>query len=339
MNVVIIGAGVSGLACARALKKSGRSVLVLERGRNVGGRCSAWRTDDGHLIDYGVTFYHGESDAFIEALRQVNATRIDGWPNRVEGRGSPSQPHSFLPRSNRLAFAEGANVFPTHLARDIDVRCATNVERIEVARKNLLLYLSDGEIVQVDELVLAMPCSQIRKLLGPVETVSDEARGVRHLLSTLHEVPSLAVLASYESSEATPEWGGMWEALLPEDSEILQLVSRESGKRPDAGGGAFVIQARPGWSARHLESSPEDWTRALLDECGKYTGDWIRSPKWTKAHRWRYARTDIGAELASPILLEVGNSRIGLSGETFYRGAGVEAAFLSGVALARRMTE
>jgi len=48
--VIVIGAGVAGLACARELARRGVPVRVLERARGVGGRC-ATRHVDGQPID------------------------------------------------------------------------------------------------------------------------------------------------------------------------------------------------------------------------------------------------------------------------------------------------
>ena len=51
-RVIVVGAGVAGLACARALHRAGRRVLVLERESAPGGRARS-RTVDGYTIDRG----------------------------------------------------------------------------------------------------------------------------------------------------------------------------------------------------------------------------------------------------------------------------------------------
>lgn len=56
-DVIVVGAGVAGLACASDLTAMGRSVLVLEASDRVGGRM---RTDrvDGFLIDHGFQVFN-----------------------------------------------------------------------------------------------------------------------------------------------------------------------------------------------------------------------------------------------------------------------------------------
>jgi phytoene dehydrogenase-like protein len=41
-EVIIIGAGLGGLACAAMLAQRGKRVLVLERSSRLGGRCSSY---------------------------------------------------------------------------------------------------------------------------------------------------------------------------------------------------------------------------------------------------------------------------------------------------------
>lgn len=51
--VVVIGAGLAGLAAAVALHRTGRAVCLLEAGDGVGGRVRSDRTADGFILDRG----------------------------------------------------------------------------------------------------------------------------------------------------------------------------------------------------------------------------------------------------------------------------------------------
>lgn len=65
-DVVVVGAGVAGLACARVLEGSGLTVRVLERSDRVGGRTGG-RVVDGFRCDLGLSWI----DAAHPVLRQA----------------------------------------------------------------------------------------------------------------------------------------------------------------------------------------------------------------------------------------------------------------------------
>jgi monoamine oxidase len=77
-DVVIIGAGVSGLAAASELRKSGLSVLILEARDHVGGR--AWTRHEPDLsapIELGAEFIHGRIPETFELLSEVGKAALD----------------------------------------------------------------------------------------------------------------------------------------------------------------------------------------------------------------------------------------------------------------------
>jgi monoamine oxidase len=77
-DVVIIGAGVSGLAAASELRKSGLSVLILEARDRAGGR--AWTRHEPDLsapIELGAEFIHGRVPETFELLREVGKAALD----------------------------------------------------------------------------------------------------------------------------------------------------------------------------------------------------------------------------------------------------------------------
>ncbi|MEZ4424553.1 MAG: protoporphyrinogen oxidase [Gemmatimonadota bacterium] len=52
-DVVVLGAGISGLSCARRLRASGADVVLLEAGERPGGPIATERTPEGFLIEHG----------------------------------------------------------------------------------------------------------------------------------------------------------------------------------------------------------------------------------------------------------------------------------------------
>ena len=75
-DVVVIGAGLAGLRCARRLAEAGREVLVLEAEDAVGGR---ERTDllDGFQLDHG---FHVLNPAYPAVRRWVDLDALDMQP-------------------------------------------------------------------------------------------------------------------------------------------------------------------------------------------------------------------------------------------------------------------
>ena len=71
--VVVVGAGLAGLACAVSLHEAGRPVVLLEASDAVGGRV---RTDrvDGFLLDRG---FQVMLTAYPEAHRQLDIDALD----------------------------------------------------------------------------------------------------------------------------------------------------------------------------------------------------------------------------------------------------------------------
>jgi monoamine oxidase len=92
-DVVIIGAGASGLAAATELAPSGLKVLVLEARDRIGGR--VWtRREEGLAapVELGPEFIHGRPPATLALLRRAGIAAVDAPMNRLamrDGRLGP----------------------------------------------------------------------------------------------------------------------------------------------------------------------------------------------------------------------------------------------------------
>jgi monoamine oxidase len=94
-DVVIIGAGASGLAAAARLAHAGRKALVLEARERVGGRI--WSLDEPGLpvpVELGAEFIHGRAESTFSVLAKAGSAAVDRrgerWALR-DGKLAPSQ--------------------------------------------------------------------------------------------------------------------------------------------------------------------------------------------------------------------------------------------------------
>ena len=77
-DVIVIGAGVAGLAAAQALCEAGLSVEILEARNRIGGRiCTLHDPSDGAPIELGAEFMHGRPPELLEILDAAGATALE----------------------------------------------------------------------------------------------------------------------------------------------------------------------------------------------------------------------------------------------------------------------
>jgi renalase len=337
-DVLIIGAGIAGLSCARVLVGAGKTVRLIERSRGVGGRCATRRVD-GQPVDHGLAFLHGQSPDFLEVLHDVPGRWLDPWPSVVLGTGTPCQPNAFVHGARRMAHANGINAFPKHLANGLDVVLETAVTGFELAGEDItVLAKQRGEPTSfvARDVVLALAGPQSLALLdNPISSRNIET--ARALLTLLPSVPCATVIALYqpENAEVPP-----WDIWYPETSAALLLVAHDSAKRDNPQQIALVLQARPAWSSAILSTAEGVWVPQLLGDAARSIGSWVARPGTWQAHVWHHARTSPDCELAGPLLLDLERGRrVGIAGELFARGGGVQAAWQSGKQLALRLLE
>lgn len=71
MDAVVVGAGISGLACAERLRRAGASVRVLEASEEVGGKLSSTRSREGYLLEAGPHEVRSGDPAMFRQFREL----------------------------------------------------------------------------------------------------------------------------------------------------------------------------------------------------------------------------------------------------------------------------
>jgi monoamine oxidase len=81
-DVIVIGAGVSGLTAAYVLAHKGCSVLVLEARDRIGGRILTWHASEWpRPVELGAEFVHGGSAALRRAFRRSGVKTCNASPH------------------------------------------------------------------------------------------------------------------------------------------------------------------------------------------------------------------------------------------------------------------
>jgi monoamine oxidase len=107
-DVVVLGAGLAGLAAARAIVAGGQSVVVLEARDRVGGRVYDEQLDDGTTIELGGAFIGPGQDRMYELAGEfglaTHPTFTDG--ESLLASGGRLIRHRGVPRLNPLVLAD-----------------------------------------------------------------------------------------------------------------------------------------------------------------------------------------------------------------------------------------
>lgn len=313
-RVVVIGAGMAGLACARTLADHGVAVRVVDKGRGVGGRMATRKVESVGTFDHGAQYFTTRTASFTRLVASWSEEGVVA-PFALDAPGRPTV-------DTRWVGQPGMSAVCRRLARGIDVTSGVRAARI--ARREGMLELRDEEgarIAEADAVVVAIPAPQARELLSPLH---EELAGA---LAAVEMDPCWALMLGLEATTRAP-------ALAARDpSSAIGWIAREDAKRGERAGTIerWIVHASHDWSRAHLERTPEEVRDLLLGEARAWMGS--VTPVHAAAHRWRWARTT--RPLGMPYLGDV-HAGLFVAGD-YCLGDRVEHAFTSGVAAAERL--
>jgi renalase len=303
--VIIIGAGMTGLACARRLADAGIAPVVLDKGRGIGGRVATRRAGDLQF-DHGAQYVNAHGAGFASALDTLETTgRLAGWAD-----GTGRRHHVGVP---------GMSALPKALGAGLDVRQNTQVLRLVADAGGWLLHLADGAL-RAASVVVTVPAPQVAALLGADHPLVAA-------LGRVQMAPCLTLMAAV---------AGPAPFLTRKDSDdLLSWIAQDSAKpgRPQGAGTLWVAQAGAAFSAAHLEDDPATLTARMLPLLCDRLGASPAEVTHATTHRWRYAR--VTTALGQPFLSS-NDASLYLGGD-WCLGPRIEAAWDSGTAIATDM--
>ena len=303
--VVVVGAGLAGVACAGALRAAGTEVVLIDRGRRIGGRMAGRRVAD-RTVDLGASYLTVSDPAF--------AAVVDDWQRR--GLARPWTDTFAVagdePKSGPVRWAAhgGLRSLVEDLAEGLDVVDATTVAAVR--------RTADGWSVDdrpASAVVLAMPDPQAHRLL-------DDGLQAELPAAASFE-PVLALVAVW----AERCWD--FDGLFVNDHPSLAWVA-DDGRRRGDDAPVLVAHTTAAYAAQHLTdpaAAAPELTAALREVVA------APEPVTTLVHRWSFARPAEGR----PEPYALTDSGLGLCGDGWAEKPRVEAAYLSGRALAEAL--
>lgn len=335
-TVLVIGAGIAGLACARELLALGHAVTVVDKGRGVGGRLATRRIGDASF-DTGAQFISAREPSFAAVLQEAGAVPwSDGFP-ALTALG-PADARDGFPR---WRMPGGMNRLAKHLARGLDVRDQRTVTGLAIRDGGWQVTVEPGdlvkpdaqatgpaEVLRADAVVLTAPGPQAVALLDrcglPVPAV---VRATRY-------DPCLCLLLDFPSSEPLlPPPGG----LRIEDDAAIGWIASQRGKELRSTGEGLVVHARGPWSAERYGWSDERILAELLPAARAPLARFgvVAEPATVQLKKWKFSlpvvtvpEPCVRIDAAAPLLL---------AGDAYGDRPRVEGAWLSGVAAGRAL--
>jgi predicted NAD/FAD-dependent oxidoreductase len=359
-RVVVVGAGIAGLMCARQLTSAGVGVVVVDKGRGVGGRM-ATRRFGGAVFDHGAQYFTARPPWFT--------TEVQGW----ESSGVVSS--WFDSGGSAWRGVPSMTAVAKHLARGCDVRVSTAVTAVSPGdaspwrvavmaggagggepgtRAGEPGTRADEVALDADAVVVTAPVPQALALLdaGGVVLGTDVTRR----LAAVTYDPCLAVLAVLDgpSGMTAPGWwrlgdgGGDGDARGGADGSIGGSAGGDPGGivawvadnqlKGISEVPALTVHCTTDASVAMFDEDADDVIATVLDAVGQLPGHpgGGREVVASQLVRWRYARVataDPGPCLVTDV---EGAGPLVVAGDGF-GGPRVQSAAQSGLAAAHQL--
>jgi predicted NAD/FAD-dependent oxidoreductase len=313
VTVIVVGAGIAGLACARELLDAGVPTRVVEGGRVVGGRLAS-ACADGRYADIGAGYLTADEPAFRGRL---DSWRISGlarpWTDTfdvyegAERTGTTTGPMRWVAPGGLRGLAED-------LARELEVTLEHPVGGVgpgsTVDGPNV-----DG--VAADAVVLAMPGPQALRVLG------EEFGTLRAVAGAQRWSPVLAAVLTYPERS----WRDFHAAFV-NGAPVLEKVFDDGDRRSDRAP-VLVAHSTAGFARQLLDHPDKAANEMAGDEMAAAVSELLGVPAGrAQVHRWTYAQPAPGEGRFAE------QNGVYLAGDAFGRPR-VQTAWNSGRAVAR----
>lgn len=317
-DVLIIGAGISGLLCATELRQKGLSVRLLDKGRGLGGRMATRRMAGGRL-DHGAQYFTVRDERFQKYVDAwLAAGVVQEWFRHLPEDTNPAG----YPRYCGL---NGMTDAPKHLARTLEVHNSQQVTELSRDTDLWVARTATGDSFPAKHLVLTAPLPQALSLLDT--SGLRYANGDAEALRSVRYERGLTTLVILDGPSGLAEPGG-----VKVSEGILTWIgdNQQKGISPEVS--AITLHATHAFAEEHWESANELRGTLMIEAAKPFLKGKVLE---YNCHRWGFTKT---INPWPELYYQNPGLQLTLAGDSF-GGMRVEGAALSGIEAAAAVHE
>ena len=323
-DLVVVGAGMAGIAAATQATANGQRVCVLEKSSGPGGRMATRNKQDG-CWDHGAQYFTARSPAFRAQVQQwVQLGLVAPWREPIAV--WDGEQLSVSRSRERYVGVPQMKAPLINMAAALNIFYNTQVTQVSSEMGGWIIKTQASQW-RASKLILALPAPQSLALV-------DEGSAAHSLASAAIMEPCWALMLEVERPLHLPF------AAAFVNEGLLSWVAHNNSKPERVAGEHYVLHATAEWSRANLEASPEWIQTAMLDEFNRLLAIWLPGQALPQyhlryLHRWRYARA---MSQESAIVSAWPEQGFALAGDWLMDGR-IEGAYCSGISAANALQD
>ena len=314
-DVVVIGAGLSGLTAASQLHQAGFSVRVADKSRGLGGRLATRRLG-ATAIDHGCRYLEPFANSTLSPIPELLAAGViqlwqpEAFSLSADGALRP------LATGPLYVAPQGMSAVAKALAPGLNIQRhwrATSLTPLpqgwRIEGEDLGGDAPQPAALEARAVVVAIPAPQAIALIAAAAQHHEALKTLLQRLQAVDFDPVMTVMAGYGPRLAPrprdqKDLGG-W--LVAGDAHpTLRWVGLDSSKRTDPQEPVVVIHSSAAFATQAIDRPDlEPVGQGLLATATKILGAEFGDPAWMQVHRWRYgfAQTNLNSPVLSSLAL------------------------------------
>ena len=326
VDVLIIGAGLSGLMAAHTLQDSGYTVQLIDKGRSVGGRLATRRIGDTGVADHGAQFFTVRTDTlqgYVDKWLEQDLIYVwgmgwsDGSIKRTAGDGHP-----------RYVVNGGMNKLAKELAKGLDIVVNRRITSIEVVDGLWSLVDEKVAVYNGRALLMTPPTPQSLELLDASTISLDETDRIE--LEKIQFGPCLCGIHEIDGEIDLPEPG----AVQNFANDVYWIADNSAKGISDT---VIVTSHASTKFSRQYWDEPVDRVITEIEAAVQpFLKDGAKFVN-TQLKKWRYSVPVVTHP--KEYFMTKNHPNLAFAGDAFGGRGRVEGAFMSGIAAGKALAD